>query len=53
MRKEMKMNSGKENQKKGFNPNEDRKVFTVTPRGIVVVPKGYFKGLGPSAEPRP
>jgi len=27
----------------GFNPNEDRKVFTVTPRGIVVVPKGYFK----------
>jgi len=28
----------------GYNPSEDRKHFTVTPRGIVVVPKGYFKG---------
>jgi glucose-1-phosphate adenylyltransferase len=28
----------------GFNPSEDRKSFTVTPRGIVVVPKGYFGG---------
>ena len=26
----------------GYNPLEDRKKFTVTPRGIVVVPKGYF-----------
>jgi len=38
----------------GFNPNEDRKVFTVTPRGIVVVPKGYFKkGPNPSSESKP
>jgi glucose-1-phosphate adenylyltransferase len=29
----------------GFNPNEDRRVFTVTPRGIVVVPKGHFKAV--------
>lgn len=28
----------------GCNPREDRKRFTVTPRGIVAVPKGYFKG---------
>ena len=27
----------------GFNPHEDRKKFTVTPRGIVAVPKGYYK----------
>ncbi len=27
----------------GINPAEDRKKFHVTPRGIVVVPKGYFK----------
>jgi glucose-1-phosphate adenylyltransferase len=28
----------------GHNPSEDRKNFTVTQRGIVVVPKGYFSG---------
>jgi glucose-1-phosphate adenylyltransferase len=27
----------------GYSPNEDRKRFTVTSRGIVAVPKGYFK----------
>ena len=34
----------------GYNPIEDREIFPVTPRGIVVVPKGYFKGRIPSAE---
>jgi glucose-1-phosphate adenylyltransferase len=28
----------------GYNPMEDRKHFTVTPRGIVAVPKGHFQG---------
>lgn len=27
----------------GYNPHEDKKKFTVTPRGIVVVPKAFFK----------
>ncbi len=27
----------------GYNPKEDMKRFIVTPRGIVVVPRGYFK----------
>lgn len=27
----------------GISPQEDRRRFTVTPRGITVVPKGYFK----------
>jgi glucose-1-phosphate adenylyltransferase len=27
----------------GYNPKKDRKLFTVSPRGIVVVPKGYYE----------
>ena len=27
----------------GYNPKEDMKRFTVTPRAILVVPKWYFK----------
>jgi len=27
----------------GYNPEEDKKHFTVTPRGIVVVPKSFFQ----------
>jgi len=27
----------------GYNPRKDRTQFTVTPRGIVVIPKGYFQ----------
>jgi len=30
----------------GYHPKEDAKRFTVTPRGIVVVPKAYFKEEG-------
>jgi glucose-1-phosphate adenylyltransferase len=28
----------------GYDPKKDRENFTVTPRGIVAVPTGYFKG---------
>lgn len=35
----------------GYHPKEDGKRFTVTPRGIVVVPKGYFKGESTLSEP--
>ena len=28
----------------GYNPDDDKKYFTITPRGIVVVPKGRFSG---------
>jgi glucose-1-phosphate adenylyltransferase len=28
----------------GYNPSADRRRFSVTPRGIVAVPKGYFSG---------
>lgn len=35
----------------GYNPKEDQKHFTVTPRGIVVVPKGYFKDEKQAFEP--
>jgi glucose-1-phosphate adenylyltransferase len=30
----------------GIDPQEDRKRFHVTPRGIVAVPKGYFRRNG-------
>ena len=36
----------------GYNPNEDRKRFSVTSRGIVTVPKGFFQSeQGQSARP--
>ena len=36
----------------GYNPNEDRKRFSVTPRGIVTVPKGFFQSeQGQSVRP--
>jgi len=31
------------NTKIGYDPNEDRELFTITPRGIVVVPEGFFQ----------
>ena len=36
----------------GYNPKEDGKRFTVTPRGIVVVPKGYFRSERPLTDSR-
>ncbi|MFH1123155.1 MAG: glucose-1-phosphate adenylyltransferase [Pseudomonadota bacterium] len=36
----------------GYNPKEDGKRFTVTPRGIVVVPKGYFRDEQPLTDSR-
>lgn len=35
----------------GLNPREDSKRFHVTPRGIVVVPKGFFTPSGTGATP--
>jgi glucose-1-phosphate adenylyltransferase len=35
----------------GYNPKEDQKRFTVTPRGIVVVPKGFFRDEKQGLEP--
>jgi glucose-1-phosphate adenylyltransferase len=36
----------------GYNPREDRERFSVTPRGIVTVPKGYFQSeQGQSVRP--
>ncbi|MCJ7594471.1 MAG: glucose-1-phosphate adenylyltransferase [Desulfobacterales bacterium] len=36
----------------GYNPKEDGKRFTVTPRGIVVVPRGYFTNERPLTDSR-
>jgi len=36
----------------GYNPKEDGKRFTVTPRGIVVVPRGYFRDERPLTDSR-
>ncbi len=35
----------------GYNPKEDQKRFTLTPRGIVVVPKGFFRDEKQAFEP--